>query len=85
MKKESNSHKEVHKKICDFMGEDLNTPVCKEVAEHLESCPNCKVYLDTVKKTVTLCQEVEKDKNMPVDVKNRLFKVLDLDQWSAGK
>lgn len=70
------THQEVYKKICDFMGEDLNAPACKEVAEHLDSCPNCKVYLDTVKKTVTICQEIEKEEEMPQEVKNRLFKVL---------
>ena len=71
-------HKDVYKQICDFMGEDLNAPACKEVAEHLENCPNCKVYLDTVKKTVTICKENEKEKTVPEDVKNRLFNVLKL-------
>lgn len=67
------------------MGEDLDTPVCKEVAEHLESCPNCKVYLDTVKKTVTLCQETEKKEQIPEEIKNRLFKVLNLGDISTDK
>jgi predicted anti-sigma-YlaC factor YlaD len=71
-------HQNVYKQICDFMGEDLDAPACKEVAEHLESCPNCKVYLDTVKKTVTICKENEKEKSVPQDVKNRLYKVLNL-------
>lgn len=71
-------HKDVYKQICDFMGEDLNAPACQEVAEHLEKCPNCKVYLDTVKKTVTICRENEKEEAMPKEVKNRLYKVLNL-------
>jgi hypothetical protein len=60
------------------MGEDLDAPACKEVAEHLESCPNCKVYLDTVKKTVTICRENEKNEELPKEVKSRLYKVLNL-------
>ena len=76
-------HKMVYKQICDFMGEDLDTPVCKEVADHLERCPNCRVYLDTVKKTVTLCQEVEKESGVPDEVKDRLFKILDLEDYSS--
>jgi predicted anti-sigma-YlaC factor YlaD len=76
-------HKEVYKQICDFMGEDLDAPVCKEVAEHLESCPKCKVYLDTVKKTVTICQETEKEKELPQDIKKRLFNVLNLGDLST--
>ncbi len=71
-------HQDVYKQICDFMGEDLDAPACKEVAEHLENCPNCKVVLDTVRKTVTICRENEKKEAIPADVKNRLYKVLKL-------
>jgi len=81
----SSLHKDVYKQICDFMGEDLNAPVCKEVAEHLESCPDCKVYLDTVKKTVTICQESEKEEELPEDIKNRLFNVLNIRSLPSKK
>jgi predicted anti-sigma-YlaC factor YlaD len=74
----SKKHQNVYEQICDFMGEDLDAPACKEVADHLESCPKCKVYFDQVKKTVTLCRDIEKEKQVPVDVKDRLFKVLNL-------
>ena len=77
------NHKEVYKQICDFMGENLDAPVCQEVAEHLESCPKCKVYFNTVKKTVTLCQEIEKNIEMPEEVRHRLFKILDLGNLST--
>jgi len=79
----SSHHREIYKQICDFMGEDLDAPACKEVADHLENCPNCKVYLDTVKKTVTICREIEKEETMPEDVKNRLYKVLNLNSLST--
>ncbi len=79
----SKNHKEIYKQICDFMGEDLNASACKEVAKHLESCPRCKVYFDTVKKTVTLCKEIEKDIEVPDDVQKRLFRVLDIGNLSA--
>ena len=78
----SNNHQEIHKQICDFMGEDLDAPICKEVADHLEECPNCRVYLDTVRKTVILCRDAEKEQHLPDDVKNRLFKVLNLGDQS---
>jgi predicted anti-sigma-YlaC factor YlaD len=80
---ESPEHKKIYNEICDFMGEDITAPACKEVADHLASCPECKVYFDTVRKTVTLCQELEKKETVPADVKERLFKVLDLDTLSA--
>jgi predicted anti-sigma-YlaC factor YlaD len=71
---------EMVKQICDYMGEELDSPACKEVQQHLESCPTCKVYFDTVKKTVTLCRQCEEEEAMPDEVKTRLFKVLHLEQ-----
>jgi predicted anti-sigma-YlaC factor YlaD len=80
---ESPKHQNIYNQICDFMGEDLDAPACKEVADHLASCPKCKVYFDTVRKTVTLCQEIEKVEKVPADVTERLFKVLDLDRLTS--
>jgi len=77
MKKEH--HREVIEKICDFMGEDLDAPACKEVIEHIENCPDCKIYLDTMQKTVTICRDLEKSKKLPVDMNKRLFKILKLE------
>lgn len=73
-------HKKVIEQICDFMGEDIDSPACRAVADHFKECSTCRIYFDTVKKTVTLCRELEDDKKMPEDVHSRLFKVLNLDE-----
>ncbi|MCK5032275.1 MAG: hypothetical protein KAS18_01545 [Calditrichia bacterium] len=78
-------HKKIVEQICDFMGEDIDSPACQEVADHLKMCPTCKVYFDTVKKTVTLCRDMEDEKKMPEDVQSRLFKVLNLDEIKKSK
>jgi predicted anti-sigma-YlaC factor YlaD len=78
-------HKKMVEQICDFMGEDIDSPACQEVADHLNMCPTCKVYFDTVKKTVTLCREMDDEKKVPEDVNNRLFKVLNLDELKKSK
>lgn len=71
-------HDQIVKQICDFMGEDLEGEACKEVQEHLAQCPTCRVYFDTVKKTVTMYRQNEEESTMPGDVKDRLYKVLNL-------
>ncbi len=78
-------HKKIVEQICDFMGEDLDSPACQEVVEHLKMCPTCRVYFDTVKKTVTLCREMEDEKKLPNDVHSRLFKVLNLNEIKKSK
>ncbi len=70
--------KERIKKMCDLLGEDFDSPKCQAMAEQVKACPTCKVYFDTVKKTVLLCKENECDKDLPGDVNNRLMKLLDL-------
>lgn len=73
--------KERIKQICEFMGEDIDAPVCQEMLEHLNACPTCKVYYDTVKKTVFLCRDHECPEKLPTDVRYRLMKILDLDEY----
>jgi predicted anti-sigma-YlaC factor YlaD len=67
------------KEICGHLGEDLNAEPCQEVAEHLAKCPNCKIYFDTIRKTVILCKTNDCAEKLPEDVNERLLKRLDLD------
>jgi hypothetical protein len=67
------------------MGEDIDSPACQEVVDHLKLCPTCKVYFDTVKKTVTLCRDLDDEKKIPVEVTDRLYKVLNLDNVRESK
>jgi predicted anti-sigma-YlaC factor YlaD len=71
-------HKEIIEQLCDAMGEDLDTPVCREVAEHLSKCPECQAQFDTVRQTVSLCRQLEHIEKIPGDVHSRLFKILNL-------
>jgi predicted anti-sigma-YlaC factor YlaD len=44
--------KEVMAHICDNLGEDLDSPKCVEIKDHLESCENCKNYFDNIDTTI---------------------------------
>jgi len=72
-------HQKIVKQICDFIGEDIDAPVCKEVADHLAACPSCQAQFDSIKKTVTLYRQVEQTQSVPNEVNLRLIKVLHLD------
>lgn len=74
-------HKDRIKQICDLMGEDLDSPACREMMEHINACPTCKVYYDTMKKTVLLCRENDCAEEVPAEVSQRLLKVLDLEDF----
>lgn len=83
-----NEHNEEKiKLICDYLSEDIDALACQEMMEHLKNCPTCKVYFDTVRKTVILCKEIDCPEKLPEDVNNRLLKVLDLDnvKWKPAE
>ena len=63
--------------ICDQLAEDIDSSLCQEIKEHLESCPKCCAHVDSIKKVVYLYKnEIKTD--VPDDVDNRLWKVLNL-------
>lgn len=65
-------------RICSELQEDIESEVCQELKLHLDECPDCKAYVDSLKKTVIMFHSVP-EKNIPDDVQNRLFKVLKID------
>lgn len=71
---------ELQKKICADFGADLEDAVCREVGKLMEECPECKVYYDTMTRSVKLYRIVEEDENLPDEVSERLYKCLDLDK-----
>lgn len=65
--------------ISDYLDNDMDPITCDELERHLVDCPNCRVFVDTLKKTVYLYQQREADIDVPSGVRERLFKVLSLD------
>ena len=48
--------REVFRYICENLDDKLDSPGCRQIKKHLEDCPNCLAYLDSLKKTVRLYQ-----------------------------
>lgn len=60
------------------LGKNFDADIIQEVANHMEECPDCKIYVDSVQQTIKLYRSAESDQEIPEDVSDRLFKVLDL-------
>jgi len=45
--------RDAYRYVCDNLDQNLDSPRCREIRRHLESCPDCMAYLDSVKKTVS--------------------------------
>jgi predicted anti-sigma-YlaC factor YlaD len=57
MKPKTLKCKEVFRHICDNLDADLDSPQCRGIKKHLDRCPSCTAYLDSLKKTVSLYRE----------------------------
>ena len=62
--------------ICSNLSYDSDTPFCREIQQHLNQCSRCCAYVDSLKKTVYLYQNLIEE--VPGAIDNRLWKVLKL-------
>jgi RNA polymerase sigma-70 factor (ECF subfamily) len=54
MKNKPVTCKEVFNHICENLDEKIDSPQCREIRRHLDRCPSCVAYLDSLKKTIRL-------------------------------
>ena len=64
----------------EYIDGELPTELCREIEKHLEGCDNCRVVLNTTKRTIDLVR-VPVDEDVPADIRERLFKRLNLDEY----
>jgi anti-sigma factor RsiW len=62
-----------------YIDGELDTYLCTHLESHLETCTDCQVVLDTLKKTIELCQQDGQEITLPQDARQRLLASLGLD------
>jgi anti-sigma factor RsiW len=67
--------------ISDYVDGSLSEQLCSELEKHLEDCENCRVVVNTIKKTIEIYQDERLLEKTPNDVKERLFYRLNLDDF----
>ncbi|MFQ5708844.1 MAG: hypothetical protein ACE5HO_15415 [bacterium] len=70
------SAKERIAKICDELGEEMDSPSCKALRAYVQECPDCAAFVDSVKKTITLYKSYTS--KLSRQSEQKLFKVLNL-------
>jgi anti-sigma factor (TIGR02949 family) len=64
-----------------YIDGELNPQLCQELEKHLANCDNCRVVLNTTKRTIDLVHSPAEKSDLPEDVRERLFKRLKLDDY----
>lgn len=64
--------------LSEYIDGSLGDEICAEIEKHLADCENCRVVVDSLKKTVYLYHLSAEDPKVPDGVRNRLLQRLDL-------
>ena len=78
----------IHEKCDELLGSlsayidgDLAPALCQELEKHLEGCDDCRVVLNTTKRSIELVHSPVEKSDLPEDVRERLFNRLSLDDY----
>jgi anti-sigma factor RsiW len=61
----------------DYLDGNAAATTCAEIERHLAGCENCRIVVDTLRKTVSLYRELPQF-DMPEAARQRLYVALDL-------
>jgi anti-sigma factor RsiW len=64
--------------LSDYVDGELEAAICAQLEAHLAECPDCRVMVDTLRKTIILYRS-QAHAELPLDVKDRLYRVLKLE------
>lgn len=71
------------KDLSDYVDGELDETLCLVIEHHMTECDNCRVVVDTLRKTVLLYRELPPEP-IPADVEARLFKRLELSEYLSA-
>lgn len=66
--------------LSPYLDGEASEAVCAEIELHLRDCENCQVLVNTLEKTIYLVRSLPQP-GLPGDVRERLFKKLDLSEF----
>ena len=68
--------------LSDFVDGELSDELCQEIIAHTAECENCRIVVDTLRKTISLYHEcADEPANIPGEVRSHLLKTLNLDDY----
>jgi anti-sigma factor RsiW len=58
--------------LSDYIDRDLSEELTAEARQHLATCRNCHIVLDTTRQTILLCREAGR-RGIPIERRGDLF------------
>jgi anti-sigma factor RsiW len=80
--------KHYHKNCRKFLGSlseyvdgELDEELCSVLEHHMEDCEDCRIVVDTLRKTVNLYHQTATDEVMTPAIRQRLYKTLNIEDY----
>ena len=70
--------REIFEGLSDYIDDELAEKACGEIEQHLKSCENCRIVVNTLRKTVTLYHSIDPE-TVPGEVSLRLHATIRLE------
>lgn len=78
MKQEKVGCRDVMSHICESLGEEIDSPKCIAIKEHLNNCDACKNYFKSVELTIDYYRKYSIKLSAPAE--NKLLSILNLNE-----
>ena len=65
--------------ISSYVDGDLSEELCAELDKHLSVCENCRIVVNTLRKTIDIVHHQAEQEKTPEAVKDRLFYRLNME------
>jgi anti-sigma factor RsiW len=68
--------------LSDYVDGDLSDELCREIESHAAECQDCRIVVDTLRKTILLYHESASEQaEISVEAREKLFKTLHLEDY----
>lgn len=67
--------------LSEYVDGELSKDICAEIEKHLNECSDCKIVVDTLRKTIDLYHTNSEGNQVPTAVMHRLYFRLNIDDF----
>lgn len=67
--------------LSDYIDGELQAELCSLIERHLQQCDNCRIVVNTLRKTIELYRQTSAPSELPGSVRERLFLKLELEDY----
>jgi anti-sigma factor (TIGR02949 family) len=67
--------------LSEYLDGTLDEQLCMEIDRHMSGCEDCRMVIDSLRKTISLYHTTSQNISVPEEMRQRLFHRLNLDDY----